>query len=475
MKKIIIFLFLVGIAIQAKSQGSFTTWYEYGNGNFFYNSGYTTATVTTWNNALPPNATGGTLLGIKKITPIYTPPQPPARLFTYRTPNPPSSGATTTLTSGQNINYITNTPDFISKDTLMIAVLFKKDLSSIQKVAFFYNKSANTTSSFNTISSPTASYNLLNESGSASRSIRHIRIANAAITSSVVNSGSSPLFETGKPGNGWKDGVVFSVNTLATSASTQHNLFLSLITPAFIPNSNTESFKVVFLDGNDNPVGNNIDPRNIINNAGLASHDPNCEIVEPKCVLYPTDAGKILRYKVKFQNTGLGQADYVKTITNLPPGYTIADITNYNSIYWRIGDGSTTSNYSFSSALSNNEQLILEFQKTPSMASAMVLAGATGDDPINNIQTMGSFSFDLKLKTPLTGPEDLISYTNIYFDTNAAVKTNEAIVKVRQCCDCPQTQNEGINNTNAQNPNECKPCKRWRNKKWLRWLFCEDC
>jgi hypothetical protein len=466
--------------LSANAQASASTpffmmWYEYGDGTF--NSASTTGSVAVdnfFNTSTPAYSASSTNRGIQRYVGAYRPPTKPNALpLAYRPTSGGSTGGYTTvpMPAAKRLNIITSTSDFIADDTVMFALQYDKAPAGGQiptKLLFFYNSTRD--AAWQSINNTLEEYPTPECSTAVNANIPQIRThrneSSRLATSSEITSYASATY---------LNGVVFNLNT---TPPLRNNIFVTMFTLENIATDDNQKFELVMLD-KDNRIMRR-ETGNILNHVRHGSHDPNYEKVVPECVIFPTDANKLLDYKVHFQNTGPGPALDVITTTELPAGYTVADIPGYpNSVNCYIGGQPANINYdvTFSAV---GDKMIINFHRkvnptTGAFVSSLILNGTMGSpDPANDITTTGDFDFQLRLHSPLTGPANLSSYTSIIFDENPPVETNKAVVRVRRCCDCMdrdggQPDNNGDNN-NPPKPRKCK----WK-QRWLQWLLCEDC
>lgn len=437
--------------------GSYSLWYEYGNGKYVTKSFNAYADLNTFLiSNLPEINDSSDQIGLKKVTPIYRPTDiGNTKLYAYRPTDPfvEASFVNNSLPEGKNLFVSSSTRDFLANDTVMFALHYKSVNPENKKLAFFYNSNPNQT--FIPISNLDNQIPMVHDVQNMIKNIPQIRMHN---NESVSTATSSIMRNAGA---GFKNGLVFN---LASITDPEKCIFLTMNSVANIVMDQNENFKLVFLDQNDNALES--ENSNILNHAKLKSHDPNYEKVKPECVEFPSSGGSIMHYDVHFQNTGLGPALTVETTTTLPKGYTINDITDLNSLDWEIAKKAKNPGYTIDISGSRGNQLVIKFTKKPS--TKIILKGTLGmSDPLSDVTTMGDFSFNLRLKNPLSGPMDLKSSTSIVFDTNEPVITNEATVRVRKCCSCKEKEKKQPKNGSN------KPCKS--NNKMLQWLLCNDC
>jgi hypothetical protein len=467
MKKIQIAIFVLFTSFSSFAQVPvYNLWYEFDNGTFTSKTAPIppSTLMSSILSALPPNGGIG-FLGIKKITQVYPSPPPPGKLIAYNNTSsvsPTTLTAITTMPLGQILSIHTSSTDIISNDEMFMALNYLANNSNYNKLAFFYNSLSVSAPSFIpiTLSGSTSTTPMESYTSTTTIPISRIRKFNGEVASIASPSLMSTI------GAGYRNGLVFSITSPSTISK---NIFITLKTIAGTT-TGTEKLKLVFLNQGDTILGEMERP--LTNNLGKPSHDPNYETVMPQCIEAATGGGTIVHYKVHFQNTGDGPALDINTKTFLPSGYTTADILGLSAIPWTIGgirnsDPSNPYSASISSAIS--PFIDITFTRT---TSTPLLLGVSGlADAINDPTTMGEFEFNLKLKPSLVAPLILSSHTDIYFDTNAVVKTYDAVLKIKKCCTCPDEINSDYGNNNDTHPN-CKWCKR---SKFIRWLFCKGC
>lgn len=459
MKKHIIatIILLCHLQIVTAQRGSFSLWYEFGDGRFVTRSFDTVRDVNNFiATSLPPLGNPGTSSGLKKVTPIYKPDGPAVpKPFSIRTTDIPATVSiiNNSLPTGAALGIQTSTKDFLSNDTILCALQYKSSNKNNKKIAFFYN--SNTNATFDAISSTNQIIRLINENSSGLMNSNQIRTHHNETSNIADQSIMSRV------GQGYLNGLVFDLDP---SSQTENCIFLTLTTLPRIVLDNDENFKLVFLDSNNNVLQEQ--NNSMTNHKNLPSHDPNYEKVVPECIEFHDGGGRLVHYKVHFQNTGAGAAHYVETTTTLPAGYTITDIQNRQNLNWSIAKVTRSSGYILDMSTSHDDKLILKFTETPT--STRILNGTLNNpNPLEDVTTMGDFEFDMQLKNLLPGPDDLISSTSIIFDRNIPVVTNDAVVRIRKCCSCKEKDTKHHGDTKPRN---CK-CK----SRFLRWLLCEDC
>lgn len=459
MKKHIIatIILLCNLHYSNAQQGAYSLWYEFGNGTFVTKSFNSAADLNNFMlSSIPPLGNPGNTSGLKKVTPIYKPDGPSlSKPFSIRNTDIPTtvSVINNTLASGTNLGMQTSTHDFLSKDTILCALQYKSNSNANKKIAFFYN--SNTNAAFDAIPSTNKTIQLVSENSSLMQPSNQIRTHHNEIAKiadqAIMN----------RAGQGYLNGLVFDLDP---SSKTENCIFLTLTTLSRIALDNDETFKLVFLDSNNNVLQQQ--NNSMTNHKNLPSHDPNYEKVIPACIEFHDGGGKIVHYNVHFQNTGPGAAHYVETTTTLPAGYTILDIQNRQNLNWSIAKVTRSAGYILDMSASHDDKLILKF--TEAQSSTRILNGTLNNpNPLEDITTMGDFEFDMQLKNLLPGPDDLISSTSIIFDLNEPVITNDAVIRIRKCCSCKEKESKDHGHT--------KPTKCNSKSRFLRWLLCEDC
>lgn len=172
--------------------------------------------------------------------------------------------------------------------------------------------------------------------------------------------------------------------------------------------STMEFVSVSPTTGIDNNFNNNTDT---IHQIVVGSWDPNNKLVDytnlndPSTLLVSgIDPNQEIRYTINFQNTGNAPAHNVVVVDEMS---TNLDINSYqfvgSSHACDIMRNGTTTNYKFMN---------------------IMLPDSTNDEPNSH----GYVSFKVNAIAGLNIGEQIIDYSNIYFDFNAAVSTNDAIV-----------------------------------------------
>jgi hypothetical protein len=453
---------------------SFTLWYEYGDSRFLQTTFVNEDSMLAYIQLLPTEV--GPRNGYQRVHRHYTPKPPTAMIvngFSKRSNVIGWQPNMDQLVLNKDLETVSSTSDFISLDTMQVALHYNKSAyPNATKVGFFYN--SNGDASFKSISSVDDRIDIPEESTGENKEINQVRMYNGENGSIANNSILSQVFAPN--GNNYQDGIIFN---LSPEAGLEGNIFITLFTNENIEIDDDEDFKLVFFDNEG--VQLNSSNQNMVNHAKLKSHDPNYEKVKPSCIILSELKDTIGDYDIHFQNTGEGPADSVITYTKLPDGYTVNDIIGWNTATttgitsWAIGGVNLNANYNvFVSSEQAGNTLVLRFLRkpeNPSIVSPTELGRSVSEvlvgthklaNPLNDKKTMGEFQFQLQLKPIPVAPLDLVSYTNIKFDTNALVRTDDAVIRIRYCCSC----RDGNNSNN-------KPCKS--KSKFLRWLFCKDC
>lgn len=162
--------------------------------------------------------------------------------------------------------------------------------------------------------------------------------------------------------------------------------------------------------GIDNNMSNNTDT---IHQIVVGSWDPNSKVVDYTNTSDPnfqmvstTTPDQEIRYTINFQNTGNAPAHNVVVIDEMSANL---DINSYQFI------GS-----------SHNAEVIRNGNSTTYKFMNIMLPDSVNDEPGSH----GYISYKLNALSSLTLGDQLIDYANIYFDFNAPVLTEEAIITV---------------------------------------------
>ncbi len=162
--------------------------------------------------------------------------------------------------------------------------------------------------------------------------------------------------------------------------------------------------------GIDNNMNNNTDT---IHQIVLGSWDPNNKLVDYTNTNDPnfqmvssTTADQEIRYTINFQNTGNAPAHNVVVIDEMS---TNLDVNSYEFV------GS-----------SHNCEIIRNGHTTTYKFMGIMLPDSVNNEPASH----GSITYKLNALSSLTIGEQMIDYANIYFDFNAPVLTEDAVVTV---------------------------------------------
>jgi hypothetical protein len=345
----------------------------------------------------------------------------------------------------ENVRIIPNVFDIAAGDTMFYALSYRKPENApngLYRLLFFYNQ--NRMSVFEPIK-PFGFYRVFDE-GTAIP----VPFVRTHFGETLIKPNELPemLFKSFKKEFDQSGYLVFNINL---TDSREHHIFLTMIPHANIPdNANLKASMNLLLIPPDNNLEQYEFNSRLIGN--LASHDPNWQEVNPKCIVLPKKNQEI-KYQVHFQNTGLGPARSVKIKTALPDGVRAEEIEVTG---WSIGGIKNNPNYHLNIERNANDSILFDFVYDQNN-TRIVLYGAVDlpDAPVNP-KTMGDIYFKCLAK-PGTPNNEMHSGTSIYFDENEAVKTNDTKVEFKKCCDCD---------------NDCNIKSK---SKFARWLFCKNC
>jgi uncharacterized repeat protein (TIGR01451 family) len=162
--------------------------------------------------------------------------------------------------------------------------------------------------------------------------------------------------------------------------------------------------------GIDNNVSNNTDT---IHQIVVGSWDPNNKLVaysntnDPNFqMVASTTPNQEIRYTVNFQNTGTAPAYNVVVVDEMSINL---DVNSYQFI-----------------GASHNCQIIRNGNTTTYKFMGIMLPDSTNNEP----ESHGSITYKLNALSSLNIGDQMIDYANIYFDFNAPVLTEDAVITV---------------------------------------------
>ena len=185
---------------------------------------------------------------------------------------------------------------------------------------------------------------------------------------------------------------------------------------------------------------NSVDHLNV---AVRASRDPNDMTPSIGAANDCDMGGKTIRYKVRFQNTGSMQTNYVRLEVLLDPNLDLNSIRNfdfhtpvnltYPNLIYDINTntlGTNLPNLGMQTGWCNyldaaNRKLYIEFQNLH-----LLPLGSPLTKDIE--QTRGWVEFDVTVNGGYSMSNDIVCKTDIFFDINAPVSTNEAVTTCEQ-------------------------------------------
>ena len=141
----------------------------------------------------------------------------------------------------------------------------------------------------------------------------------------------------------------------------------------------------------------------------VGSFDPN-DISVSSEILTPSEvaSAKWLTYKIRFQNTGTYQANFVRVFDSIPAGL---DLSSFELLAY--------SHQPCTFTVDGNNVVKFDFP-------GIVLPDSTSNEP----ESHGFIEFRIKPKTTLAIGDMITNRADIYFDFNPAVITNDAVTTV---------------------------------------------
>lgn len=343
----------------------------------------------------------------------------------------------------EDVRITPNVFDILPGDTMMLALTYRKPATAprgLYRLLFFYNN--NGMNIFEPVK-PDGRYPLKGEDGQRI-AVPYVRLHNGEEPVSPDRL-PQPVYEQYRDRFRSSGYLVFNIQL---DDNNEHHIFLTMVPRHDLKGSENYAAAMDALllpPDNSPPKMYNYTSRL----SSLASHDPNWQEVFPKCIVLPK-TGQEMKHHIHFQNTGAGPARRVKVKTAYPGGLTGNDITVTG---WAIGGVRNNPNYQLNIDRSLADSIVFEFIYNPANTGKVLYGAAELPDAPVNAKTMGDIYFSCKAK-PGT-PNTMNSATSIYFDDNEAVKTEEAKVEFKKCCDCD------------------KDCKQ-KGKFW-KWLLCKEC
>ncbi|HRI60072.1 MAG TPA: SBBP repeat-containing protein, partial [Saprospiraceae bacterium] len=153
----------------------------------------------------------------------------------------------------------------------------------------------------------------------------------------------------------------------------------------------------------------------------VGSYDPNDKQVSPKNLSPEELDSTDLRYVIRFQNTGNYPASFVTIVDTLPSGLDATTLNVFAASHpysWRLYG-----------------ERILEVQFDP-----IVLPDSVSNEPASH----GFVAFTVKSKQPLAEGDSVSNRAGIYFDYNAPVITNYAVMQVKTITSTSHVHSSGF-------------------------------
>lgn len=345
--------------------------------------------------------------------------------------------------TNEDVRITPNVFDVMAGDTMMVALTYRKPANAprgLYRLLFFYNSKGIIFEPIN----PDGRYPLRNEEGQRI-AVPYVRTHNGELAVAPDRL-PQPAYEQYRDRFRSSGYLVFNIEL---NDDNEHHIFLTMVPRHDLKggeNYKADMDAILLPPDNSPPKAFNHSSRLL---GSLASHDPNWQEVFPKCIVLPK-ANQEMKHHVHFQNTGAGPAKRVKVKTAYPTGLAGNDITVTG---WAIGGVRNNPNYQLNIDRSSADSIVFEFIYNPANTGKVLYGAAELPDAPVNAKTMGDIYFTCKAK-PGT-PNTMNSGTSIYFDDNEAVKTEEAKVEFKKCCDCD------------------KDCRQ--KSKFMKWLLCKEC
>jgi len=441
------------MASSPESKGKFTSWLEYGDGNF---------TQEAESNIVIKDTPKYNML--LRVAPLYDTSR--GRDFTLvRSAILPKLNSSPSNTPGIIIddnnggslpideNYIRLTASsgsIVKNEPLSLAVTYKlpsqfPNNTKHYAVLYYDNGGA-----FETLTPGASSYKYSNTPNATIDNVRFFE-----------NVGQSlPPVQPTIPDNMKPKGTAFAVQLNEAREArrgvlnyeTEHNFFVTLKTVAQINGlevGEKTRIIVILVAANNSGQITKLAADTVSLQYREGSFDPNHLSQSPACLLLPKKE-QPLTYKVQFQNLGKGPADLVKIVFHRPEALRGAA---FNLQSYNFAGQTSTSLFTFTANYdrSSNTDTFLFTPLGTSDNPAITLKGTNQvSDPLNNPATMGEVNFTLV--APASVGDTIQSYADIYFHSqfnpNASaggrwedlVSTNTATSIYRaKSCECDNT------------------------------------
>ncbi len=429
----------------AEARGKFKIWLEYGDGGF-----------TTSDNSVRKSGTARYPAQLM-VQPLYDTSKGKDGTITRSMLNTRTSGAARLsdndnplLNSGRSIQLTPSSAGIVLGEPLALAVTYKPQASkkvftanmpSIKYYAVIYYNN-NRFDVFNTLSkNAVTAFNY-----SKGNTLNNVRIfANQSLPDATPALPAMPA--------GYRDSFVVELATeQAVDGVRERNFFVTLKATGdtTVLQQGQYSSIMVKMVGVQDGVPTVIDSDTLFNMSLERAFDPNHITVTPACFLLPRE-GKLLTYRVEFQNLGKGDADQVKIAVKRPEGvdpasFTIVSVNyagNNVSIVNNTGNDPKVMFKHVYVATSNTDTFYFASAGDP----GVLLRGTNvSADALTNPLTMGEIVFTVK--TTANIKDRMECSANILFhskgfeatDWEPPVPTNTALTVVKEkACECDNT------------------------------------
>lgn len=446
-------------------------WLEYGDGGFTVN-----ASTDRWRS----NTSGKSLLVLNKLyDTVY------ADMFRVSSSSYSNSTATRTnlddndtpiLNSSQSsdIHITSNVYDIVRKDTMCFALTYKIDSQIVSNpennfyMVFLYKNNA-----FYDFSE---SQNLTGVPPS-STSFPVVTAARLFHNDAIVPAGALSTYVNNLKTSGSYDNYV--IIKIGDRNKSERNAFLSLFTKPSLPSGGSTSVKAYLIyqpsSSNGSPSFQPLASHVIPAMDFRASHDPNYITQYPVCMQLPK-IQRTFNYRIHFQNTGEGDADFVKVTVFLPAGMVLTSNSSVQIVNKNFA-ADLNNHFSYSvNQTGNRIQFIIAKQNNQSD-----LKGIAGlNNALVNPVTMGDIYFNVTATASV--PDTMKAHASIEFHTKgrrpsdfeSPVITNIATSYYSKCSDTTFCQCEapGVDTPHIlPRPVPQSHCTKFAGLCWWWWVI----
>lgn len=444
------------MASSPESKGKFTSWLEYGDGNFTQEaeSNIVIKDTPKYNMLLRVAPLYDTSRG-KDFTLVRSAILPKLKNPTLKKPDATLNGnedEEPLPVAEKPIKLTVSSGSIVKNEPISLAVTYKLPSQFANNTKHYAVLYYDNTTIFETLIPGQSSYKYSNTPNATIDNVRFFE-----------NVGQSlPPVQPTIPDNMKPKGTAFAVQLNEAREArrgvlnyeTEHNFFVTLKTVAQINGlevGEKTRIIVILVAANNSGQITKLAADTVSLQYREGSFDPNHLSQSPACLLLPKKE-QPLTYKVQFQNLGKGPADLVKIVFHRPEALRGAA---FNLQSYNFAGQTSTSLFTFTANYdrSSNTDTFLFTPVGTSDNPAITLKGTNQvSDPLNNPATMGEVNFTLV--APASVGDTIQSYADIYFHSqfnpNASaggrwedlVSTNTAtsIYRAKPCeCDniCP--------------------------------------